>query len=87
MQAFLDVWGPPDRTSVITINSQNEGLYAHWNAFGGKLTGGNQSYTYQEWDYEKFGISLLFDGDDLSSWETKKTVSEIKALAKPLPKR
>jgi len=85
MQAFLDVWGPPERTRVITINSQDQGLSAKWNRFGGKFTEGKQYYSYQEWNYERFGIDLLFDGNDLVNWKTDKTVAELRALAKPLP--
>jgi len=84
MDYFLNLWGPPDRTSVISITSQNEGLYAKWNGFGGTLSSGKQSATFQEWDYEKLGISLLFnESEDLHSWLTNKTVSEIKTFVKP----
>lgn len=84
MQAFLDVWGYPDRTRVISITDTKTEMYAKWSSFGGEFLQGRKTSSFQEWEYEKLGISLLFDGEDLTVWKTDKTVAEIKSIAKPL---
>jgi hypothetical protein len=84
-QAFLDVWGSPERTRVLVIKDEQESISFGWhaNAYGGGggLFKGRQSHVFQEWNYEKIGISLLFDGATLVDWKTDKSVEQLKAIA------
>ena len=79
MSAFQETWGQPDRTSVVSGNEEE--ITAKWGSFGGGFFKGRRSY--QMWDYENFGIILLFDDDELVNWQTNKTTEELKALSKP----
>jgi hypothetical protein len=85
-QAFLDVWGSPERTRVVTFRDEDESTSLGWNfgggGGGGGLFKGKRSRSFEEWSYEKFGITLLFSGYGLVDWKTDKTTEEIKALAK-----
>ena len=86
-QAFLDVWGSPERTRVVTFKDENESTSLGWNfndfgGGGGGLFKGRRSRSFEEWAYEKFGITLLFNGDSLADWKTDKTTEQIKSLAK-----
>jgi len=71
-QAFLDVWGEPDRTRAVTLTSENNRLTAKWNRYGGTLSEGQQYKSYLEWSYEKLGVDLLFYGNDLPTGERTK---------------
>ena len=80
-QAFLDVWGEPDRARTAP---SEEFMSAGWSGSGGGFFKGRK--TLEVWSYEKIGIELIFDGDSLAGWKTDKTVQQLKAEAKPLPK-
>jgi len=73
-QAFLDVWGPPDRTGVTQSDD-----HVSWGLLGSGHT------VYDVWTYEAIGIELLFDSEDLVAWKTNKTTHELKSFAKPKP--
>ena len=85
-QAFLDVWGSPERTRVVTFRDEDESTSLGWNfggsGGGGGLFKGKRSRSFEEWAYEKYGITLLFSGYGLVDWKTDKTTEQIKALAK-----
>jgi hypothetical protein len=75
--AFLVAWGSPDRTRSV---ASDEITAAGWTGFGGSFFKGRISLL--QWDYERLGVSLLFNDDKLVSWKTDKTVAELKALSK-----
>ena len=77
--AFLAAWGPPDRTRSV---ASDEIITGGWSGLGGSFYKGR--YSLLQWDYEKLGISLLFNSNGLISWKTDKTVAELKAISKPL---
>lgn len=79
-EAFLEEWGPPDRTQTI---SGQEIMKAGWSPTGGYFLKGKQ--TYNVWTYEKKGVELVFLGYRLVTWKTEKTVEELKTLT-PLEK-
>lgn len=76
--AFVDVWGYPDRVSTIT---GDEAMSADWGRHGGGFFKGKK--TYEQWSYEKKGVELVFSNRYLQAWKTDKTVQELKALTKP----
>lgn len=84
-QAFLEVWGEPERNRMITETDKDVTLSAGWNGFGGGVFMGKKRFTYQLWEYSKLDVQLLFDGSSLVNWKSDKTVEELKALAKPKP--
>jgi len=79
-QAFIDVWGDPDRTKTI---SSEEYVSASWGGARGGLFKGKD--TLEVWSYEKIGIELVFNKHGLVGWRTDRTVRELKAAAMPLP--
>jgi hypothetical protein len=81
-QAFLDVWGEPDRTRSV---SSEEYMSASWGGVRGGMFKGRD--TLELWAYEKIGIELVFGDHGLAGWKTDKTVQELKAAAKPLPEQ
>lgn len=85
-EAFIDVWGAPDRTRVITFKDENESTSLGWDfdrgGGSGGLFKGKKSRSFEEWAYEKSGVTLLFSGRSLTDWKTDKTVEQLKALAK-----
>ncbi len=78
-QAFLDVWGTPDRVGV--FSNDKETVSANWGSGGGSLFKGQSSFV--KWTYEKIGIELYFTRNCLAGWKTDRTVSELKSFAKP----
>ncbi len=77
-QAFLDVWGQPERTSVVQSAEQ---ITAKWGGGGGNFFKGSKAL--EMWSYNKSEIELLFDGSKLIAWKTNKTTQELKSIAKP----
>ena len=71
--AFLQVWGVPDRTSTI---SSEDFLSGGWSRFGGSLFKGKKSLDV--WEYRQIDIKLVFDDIVLVGWQTEKTVEELK---------
>ena len=71
--AFLKVWGTPDRTYVI---SSDEFLSAGWSGTGGSVFKGKKSLDV--WEYQQILIKLVFNGIVLVGWQTDKTVEELK---------
>jgi len=71
--AFLKVWGTPNRTYVI---SSDEFLSAGWSGAGGSVFKGRKSLDV--WEYEQIPIKLVFNGIVLVGWQTDKTVEELK---------
>ncbi len=85
MQAFLDVWGAPDKTRVVTFTEKDDTISARWTRFGGSFLAGKRDKSFQQWDYDSLGISLLFDDEALASWITDKTTAELRRMARPKP--
>jgi len=71
--AFLDVWGTPNRTYTI---SSDEFLSAGWNVKGGSVFSGKKSLDV--WEYSQVPIKLVFNDIVLVGWQTDKTVEELK---------
>ena len=74
-QAFLDVWGAPDRTSTYTPEPEEKRL--EFGPFRGFY--GRSGTTYEVWEYSKRGVVLFFDDTELSEWKTEKTTGELSA--------
>jgi len=77
-QAFLDVWGQPERTSVVQSTEQ---ITARWGGGGGNIFKGSKAL--EMWSYNESEIELLFDESKLIAWKTNKTTQELKSIAKP----
>jgi len=80
-EAFLKEWGMPDRTSTISSDE-----FASFSA-GFSGSAGSASYfrgrrPLDVWVYEKWDITLIFNGLRLVAWKTDKTREEIKTISK-----
>jgi hypothetical protein len=73
-QAFIDVWGPPERTST---RIGEDRLDAGWGGQGGYFFKGRA--TYEVWEYPARGVTLVFYGKTLATWKTDKTTSELRS--------
>jgi hypothetical protein len=71
--AFLQVWGRPERTESI---SSEEFLRAGWSGYSGGVFKGKKSLDL--WEYRRIAIKLVFDDIVLVGWHTDKTVQELK---------
>jgi len=75
--AFEEVWGLPTRTYT---TSGEEMTRAGWgesnNAGAGFFFKGKA--TYDVWEYDTRGVTLVFDGGSLATWKTDKTVEELR---------
>ena len=80
-QAFLDVWGSPDRTTV--VESQND-ITAEWGPGGGYFRKGGKWHG-EIWHYDKLEVKLMFSGQKLVDYKTKKTTLDLRSFAKPKP--
>jgi hypothetical protein len=78
--AFLKEWGMPDRTSVISSDQ-----FSTFTAGFHGSVGGAQYFSGTKpldvWQYERWGITLVFDGLTLAAWKTDKSREQIKALS------
>jgi len=78
--AFLSVWGMPDRTYVISSNEFESGS---WGVGGGHYSyrGGGSHFRgkvpLDVWVYEKKETELIFNGIVLTGWITNKTREEL----------
>jgi hypothetical protein len=72
-QAFIDVWGPPERTSTMIGEDR---LDAKWGV-GGYLFKGRAAYDV--WEYPARGVTLVFYRGTLATWKTDRTTSELKS--------
>lgn len=73
-RAFVDVWGPPDRTYL----KKGKDILIHWSPVWGPATGVFiDNRTYDVWEYQKRGVTLYFDGYYLVDWTTNKTTKEL----------
>lgn len=79
-QAFLDVWGPPD---TATTAMSDEFMSANFTGFKRGFFKGRT--VLEVWIYKSIGIKLLFNKNRLTAWHTDRSVSELKAAAKPPP--
>jgi hypothetical protein len=73
--AFLDVWGQPDKTRVM---SGDEVMKANVSRGGGSFYKGKTSF--EVWEYYKYGTTLIFSGVKLVDWDTSKTKDELQKL-------
>jgi hypothetical protein len=78
--AFLDVWGQPDKTRIM---SGEQIMSANVDRWGGSFYKGKSSY--EIWEYNKYGTSLVFSGKDLVNWSTTKSKEELQNLCKNDP--
>lgn len=78
--AFLSVWGQPDKTRIM---SGEEITRADVGRGGGSFYKGKGSY--EIWEYNKYGTSLVFNGRDLVNWSTTKSKEELQQLCKSDP--
>ncbi len=71
-EAFLEEWGPPTRTSVMTVEEETEGD-------GPPMAGARpeRRRAYDVWEYSDPAVTLIFSGTRLSSWKTDLTVQEL----------
>jgi len=87
--AFLSVWGMPDRTYTIKSDEFEKvsggilGLSGvNKNGGGGGLVGKVEGFKgtvpLDVWVYESRGVTLIFKGIELQGWETGKTIKELK---------
>lgn len=78
-ESFLQVWGNPTRTKVI---SGDEIMRAGWGGGGGGFYKGKAHF--QVWSYEDHGVDLVFTTGKKSTlvgWNTKKTLQELSTIA------
>lgn len=76
-QAFLDVWGLPERTSTM---SGDERTQAGWGGPGGYFFRGKRPYDV--WEYPSRGVVLIFEEGRLATWKTDKSTSELRSKTK-----
>ena len=77
-QAFLDVWGPPDRTRTESTDTEEKRLeFSQWGGFYGR-----SERTYEIWEYANRGVTLIFYDRELSGWKTDKTTQELRTKSK-----
>jgi hypothetical protein len=77
-QAFLDVWGPPDRTRLEHISTEEKRLeFSRW---GGSY--GRKDLTYEIWEYQRREVTLAFEtrSKALAAWNTKKSTAELRTI-------
>ena len=72
-RAFLDLWGPPERTSSIT---GDDNVRADWGGGGGFFFKGKE--VYDVWEYPQKGVTLVFCRGRLTTWKTGKTVAQLR---------
>ncbi len=80
-EAFLKEWGMPDRTSTVSSDE-----FASFSA-GFSGSAGSASYfrgrrPLDVWVYEKWDITLIFNGLRLVAWKTDKSTEELKGISK-----
>ena len=80
-EAFLKEWGMPDRTSTVSSDE-----FASFSA-GFSGSAGSASYfkgrrPLDVWVYEKWDITLIFNGLRLAAWKTDKSTEELKGISK-----
>ena len=73
-EAFLEVWGPPERTRTFTSDTEEKRL--EFSRFGGFY--GRSNSIYEVWDYTKRGANLIFYDRKLTGWQTDKTTEELR---------
>ncbi len=71
-EAFLEEWGPPTRTSVMTVEEAAEGPPPVAGAMP------ERRKAYDVWEYSDPAVTLVFSGTRLSSWKTDLTVQELR---------
>jgi hypothetical protein len=67
-------WGLPDRTESAV---SGESLQVRWGIGGGGAYKGNRALDV--WIYEKRGVTLVFDDDELIAWKTDKTREQLRS--------
>ena len=72
-RAFLDVWGPPERTHL----EKGDAILAKWSTPSGSGVFGHDR-TYDVWEYPSKGTTLYFDGYYLINWRTDRTTMQLK---------
>jgi hypothetical protein len=80
--AFLDVWGKPDRTSV---TSSEQIIQAGWTGMRGGFFKGRR--TLEVWMYEEKKVELVFYRKRLSGWRTDSSVKELATPQAPAGNR
>jgi hypothetical protein len=75
-QAFIDVWGPPERTSTRIGEDRLDAGWG-WGGQSGYFFKGRT--TYEVWEYPARGVTLVFYGKTLATWKTDKTTSELRS--------
>jgi hypothetical protein len=74
-QAFLEVWGKPDRTSVM---SGDDVMKASVGGYAGTFFKGKE--TFQIWSYTSRQVDLIFSRQGrLVAWKTEQTVKQLAA--------
>lgn len=72
--AFLDIWGSPERTRTVTSDTEEKRL--EFSRFGGFY--GRSNTTYEVWEYPTRGVTLIFYNRKLTGWKTDKTTEELR---------
>ena len=78
--AFLEVWGPPERTRTFTSDTEEKRL--EFNRFFGGFYG-RANTTYEVWEYHGRGATLIFYGHDLTGWKTDRTTEQLRDSGQP----
>lgn len=73
-QAFLDVWGLPERTSTMAGDDRT---VAGWGGGGGHFFRGKTAYDV--WEYPARGVVLVFERGQLATWKSDKSTSELRS--------
>jgi hypothetical protein len=75
-KSFLQVWGPPTRTSV--VHSVDDITKASIAPFHGSFSSKDEK-TYEIWNYDARKTTLVFEDHELTGWSTLETVQELAA--------
>jgi hypothetical protein len=78
-KSFLQVWGPPTRTSV--VHSVDDIMKASIAPFHGSFSSKDEK-TYEIWNYDARKTTLVFEDHELTGWSTLETVRELAAQSR-----
>jgi hypothetical protein len=72
--AFLEIWGPPERTRTVVSDTEEKRL--EFSRFGGFY--GRVNASYEVWEYNHRGVILIFSSHELTGWKTDKTTEQLR---------
>ena len=80
-EAFVKVWGMPDRTHTMSSQQYSE-FRAGASGSLGTATYFSGRVPLDVWVYEKWDVTLVFHGLRLVDWKTNKNREELRAISK-----